>query len=171
MIKLLNVLKNCYFCIKYPFLNPYSDKRLFPKYTYLDDMPVGWKKSFGLQLCEELKRALLRESKTAFKKYHVVQVKEKYGCLCWYDTYGNIDTNKILHKYEEISWHTCCMCGRPASVISQGWVCPYCDDCKPNSESFVEFGLKDFPFYGWTGNINCRDNWSKIEKEYEDNNK
>ena len=170
MARLKDIIKNCYYCIKYPFLNPYPDRRFFPRYTYLDDMPIGWKKAFGLQLCKELKEALLRVSKDYLRNYRVVQVKEKFGRLNWYDSGSNVETNKILHKYEEISWHTCCKCGRPATVISQGWICPYCDDCKPFG-SFSNFGLKDYPFYGWTGNVNYRDNWTEIEKEYESHNK
>ena len=36
---------------------------------------------------------------------------------------------KIIPKYEELSYHTCINCGKPATKRSTGWICPYCDDC------------------------------------------
>ena len=35
----------------------------------------------------------------------------------------------IINKYTELSYRTCCVCGKPATKISRGWICPYCDDC------------------------------------------
>ena len=35
----------------------------------------------------------------------------------------------IINKYTELSYRTCCVCGKPATKISKGWICPYCDDC------------------------------------------
>ena len=170
MKKIWKTIVSSYLCIKYPFLKSYFNrKKLIVRYTYLDEMPEGWKKAFGLQLCKELKEALLRESKQKLKNYHVNQVKEKYGSLHWYDSGGNVETDKIIKKYEEISWHTCCKCGRPASVISTGWICPYCDNCIEN-RNYRDFGLDNYPFYGWTGNVNHRNNWEEIIKEDKNNN-
>lgn len=36
----------------------------------------------------------------------------------------------IVNKYCELSYKTCCVCGRPATKIStKSWICPYCDEC------------------------------------------
>lgn len=168
----LRIILSTYYCLKYPFLRFYTRKnKLVHDCTWLDCMPTGWRKSFGLQMCKEIKEALLRESKERLKNYHIDDIKEKYGSLRWYDSGGNVETNKIIYKYEQISWHTCINCGRPASVITQGWICPYCDDCVPKDRIYRNFGLKNYPFYGWTGNINHRENWDELVKESEENDK
>ena len=38
------------------------------------------------------------------------------------------EIQNIIDKYEEISAYTCCECGKPATQITTGWICPYCDD-------------------------------------------
>ena len=97
--------------------------------TWLDCMPRGWKKAFGEDLCRELKEALDEFQFT--DKYVISQVKEKYGGLRWYD--NGIPKGcrawDVIGKYERISERTCCNCGKPATKISRGWICPWCDDC------------------------------------------
>ena len=116
---------------KYPFLAPinwYTLTQLSVKQhkyeigTVLDDMPDGWRKAFGIQLSEDIKHELKQKN---IKNYNVQQVKEKYGGLRWYDNY-RLD---CLDKYEKLSERTCVVCGKPATRISTGWICPYCDKC------------------------------------------
>lgn len=106
------------------------DKILFlPSYTELDAMEPGWRKSFGIQMCKEIKKELKKHK--FLYKYRIVQIKEKWGYLHWYDG-GNPKDSKIydiIHKYEDISAKTCGVCGKPATKISKGWIYPYCDDC------------------------------------------
>lgn len=120
---------------RYPFLvlrNDWTDE-IIENYdpecdgTYLDDMPKGWKIAFGERLCEELREALIKDN--YLNDYRISQVKEKYGSLHWYDNGASEEVCKIIDKYEEISYHTCCICGAPATKISNGWICPYCDEC------------------------------------------
>ena len=150
--------------------------------TYLDEMPQGWKIAFGEQMCEELRNELLRWD--CLNDYRILQVKEKYGTLCWYDNgipfgiwseqyieipiadwqqtgwfeaelkwphnefykeyvydddknviavhiHRYLDRCKvydIIEKYEDISGRICAKCGKPATKISRGWICPWCDD-------------------------------------------
>ena len=74
---------------KYPFLLPRNrwtgkvSKDYDYSYTELDDMPDGWRKAFGEQMCEEIKQEL--EEKGLLDQYRISQIKEKYGVLCWYD--------------------------------------------------------------------------------------
>lgn len=139
--------ENIQLCKRYPFLIPrnrFSGKRItegagfwpgspdtIPEWDYdfteLDDMPVGWRKAFGDQLCEELKAAL--EKAGLMDTYAIDQIKEKYGELCWYDHGGNDETAEITRKYERLSARTCIVCGKPATKISKGWISPYCDVC------------------------------------------
>jgi len=96
------------------------------KYTELDALEPGWKKKFGKEICEDIKKQLKKEGN--LYKYRITQIKEKWGYLHWYDN-GSHEIMKIINKYEEISRHTCIVCGKPATKISKGWISPYCDDC------------------------------------------
>ena len=137
---------------KYPFLKPVNwltgepIKNYDPEVdgTFLDDMPIGWKKAFGLQLCKELKDDLVLNN--WLDKYRVVQVKEKYGRLCWYDNGVPIHSNSydIISKYEDMSAHICVECGAPATRMSTGWICPYCDEHAP--EKSIPLALDFFLF-------------------------
>lgn len=90
-------------------------------------MPEGWNKAFGKQLLEELRIQLKKDG--LLYKCRITDLKEKYGSLHLYMTNISDEVLKILDKYEDISYKTCIICGKPATKYSQGWICPYCDDC------------------------------------------
>lgn len=140
-------------CERYPFLIPsnrWSGKRIteaqdggyWPgdpeavpefdyEYTELDTMPQGWRIAFGEQLCEELKQELLGAGgQKALDAYRITDIKEKFGYLRWYDN-GCTERwfREILPKYEALSERTCIHCGKPATLISTGWISPWCDEC------------------------------------------
>ena len=70
-------------------------------------------------------------------QYRIVQIKEKYGSLRWYD-YGNTAAGRdILRKYEKVSVRTCIRGGKPATRIRTGWISPYCDACCPKNELYI----------------------------------
>ena len=48
-------------------------------------MPDGWRIAFGEEMCAELK--VIIEKHGAMEEYAILDIKEKYGELCWYD-YG-----------------------------------------------------------------------------------
>lgn len=127
---------------RYPFLIPrnrFTDKicdrsgmtyEEYENWSELDDMPDGWHKAFGEQMCEEIYQALLKNGgEEAVNKYRIIQIKEKRGYLHWYDSNGNAEINDIIRKYEDISEKTCIRCGKPATMISLGWISPFCGDC------------------------------------------
>lgn len=127
---------------------------IIPTYTELDALDAGWRKVFGIQICRELKRALLEDGgRKRLKKYGIDQIKEKFGVLHWYDHGGNEETNKILAKYEYISERTCIVCGKGADYVTRGWIEPYCkehlpDWIDPNDPEQVKvFYTEEFPFY------------------------
>ena len=99
----------------------------FEDVTWLDFMPAGWKKAFGRKMCEEIKECLVKEN--CLDTYVVVNVKEKWGKLDWFSFSETPATDEIEEKYHELSGQTCCGCGKLATMISLGWVCPWCDDC------------------------------------------
>lgn len=125
---------------------------IVPTYTELDAMDYGWRKCFGVKICKEIRNSLLLTYITndtpttvwgrikAYYKgvrhlfsYRIMQIKEKFGGLRWY-AYGDTeDTLRIKRKYEAISEHTCIVCGKDATYRSTGWVCPFCDEHKPDN--------------------------------------
>ena len=131
-------------CKRYPFLiirNWKTDKSIEYPYTYLDDMPDGWKRVFGKQMCEEIRNVLIKGG--YLYDYRVIEVKEKYGGLRWYDNgapssiYNELQD--IIDKYEKLSYRTCRCCGRPATKISLGWISPFCDKCAGKLNERVKF--------------------------------
>lgn len=133
-------------CERYPFLIPHQQwtgENLFDKknkykwfyttpysFTELDFMPYGWRKNFGIQMCEEIREELIKNN--FLNEYRIIEIKEKYGELRWYD--GGIPKDSkvwdIIEKYTELSHHVCINCGRPAEIINNnGWYEPICDKC------------------------------------------
>lgn len=128
---------NHWLCYKYPWLTPrnrWTDEEIEGfdfSYTELDSMPEGWKKAFGEQMCEEIQK-LLEEANWVYE-YRILQIKEKFGCLRWYDN-GVPESiqerfDAIIRKYEDLSKKTCIECGAPATKISTDWISPWCDKC------------------------------------------
>ena len=123
---------------RYPFLwprdwhgNRISEDEYDYSYTVLDDMPEGWRKAFGEQFCEELRNVLLKAD--YLDEYMVIQVKEKFGGLRWYDcgvpTSIYSEIVDVIHRYEGMSEMTCINCGKPAKYVTTGWISPFCADC------------------------------------------
>lgn len=140
-------------CEMYPFLvpsNPWTGKFItegagywpgepeaIPEYDYewteLDIMPEGWRKAFGVLLCDELLRELKRVN--ALEKYRINDIKEKYGSLRWYDNGNTREGYRIIGKYTGISRYTCIICGAPATRVTLGWYSPFCGKCCPDDYS------------------------------------
>jgi hypothetical protein len=125
-------------CEKYPFLLPRNDftgnleENYDYSYTWLDEIPYGWCKAFGLRICEEIKVALIAEN--CLEKYRILQIKEKFGQLTWYDNGHSDVVDDVLLKYEYISKFVCIECGKlfpEARMVCGGWVSPFCRECYP----------------------------------------
>lgn len=100
------------------------------RYTELDAMEKGWRKAFGIQMCKEIKKAIIKSMGIrGLFKYRIMQIKEKWGELCWYDAFTTKEVMEVISKYEDISRKTCIDCGKPAKWKTTGWICPFCDDC------------------------------------------
>lgn len=113
--------------------------------TFLDCLPEGWYKAFALDMCEELREALIAND--CYDNYRLFQVKEKYGGLRWYDGGGCRATDDIVRKYEQVSEQVCVECGNPATKMSKGWILFYCDDCaKKYPYDFVSIEDEECPF-------------------------
>lgn len=118
----------------YPMQIPFC----IPTYTELDGMERGWRKAFGIQYMQELKKQLKKDK--MLYKWRIMDIKEKYGTLRVYCNYGSKELYNIIDKYEELSYHTCIRCGKPATKISKGWISPYCDDCLDSNVQYVNIG-------------------------------
>ena len=96
---------------EYPWLD-IGNKQL----TLLDALPVGWH-DLILGMCKEIKQALPKE---LVNKYQVVEAKEKWCTLSWYDGFCDLSPmpsaiTDIVCKYEMQSKEVCMMCGAPKS--------------------------------------------------------
>ena len=118
---------------EFPFLKPrnvWTDEEIEDydySFTILDEIPEGWKKSFGRLLCEDIKKVLIKEN--TLDSFRIDQIKEKYGTLRLYCN-GSKEIQDIINKYEHISKHTCIVCGNVnVPIYDDGWVSPYCDKC------------------------------------------
>ena len=122
---------------RYPFLLPRYDwsQELLEDYDYgftnLDDLPKGWVKAFGLQMCEDLRKILVEAN--YLEEYRILQWKEKWGRLTIYSGgYPNEiadQYNAWEDKYEKLSTQTCIGCGKPGKMVYSGWISPWCKDC------------------------------------------
>ena len=157
-----HTLASSYLVWRFPFLKYGSDKgKIFHKscwywqldnyYGFASDALKGWRKSFGIQLCKELKDALKRHGQ--LHTYRITTVKEKFGALNIYDEGAPSEVHDILLKYEYISSRTCIKCGRRAKYMTKGYILPFCEDCVHDADIVTgqeEFYTKDLDWYGWT---------------------
>lgn len=133
--KLFRIIKNYFFCKKYPFWsfkNCYS-KKIDYSTTWYASIPFGWRKAFGKQLSEEIKKVgkeYLKNNKG--KKWDDIisfsGIKEKYGELRL-DASSINQISKVFEKYELMSIGYCISCGKPARYMTKGWIEYYCKDC------------------------------------------
>lgn len=129
-----------------------------PTHTELDSMPRGWRKRFGIQMCKEIKEALKKDG-IPLRKYRIMQIKEKYGTLRWYDAGATERVERVIAKYEYISQFVCVSCGDDATKVTTGWISPYCNKCVEGL-----YWLYINPIYGYTSNKKTEYNNKKIEE-------
>ena len=134
------IRENKKLCEMYPFLIPWNRftgepiRKYDYSYTELDAMPDGWRKRFGLNMCRELRSALIGDND--LDRWKIVQMKEKYGELRLYDNGHKIGSlvPGIIARYQLTSMYTCIICGENATRVTLGWISPYCDKCCPDQK-------------------------------------
>ena len=125
--------ENKYWLSKYPFLEiKFDDEFSDDEHgCWLDELPTGWVKAFGKEMCDDLMDALGDYA----NEWQIIQLKEKYAEIRLYHSgapaniYDKIED--IINKYAEKSYHTCARCGAQATQFSSGWVQPFCESCWP----------------------------------------
>ena len=116
------------------------------EYVELDSMPNGWRETFGIEMCERLS-ACLKKARYS-NKYRILQIKEKWGGLRWYD--GGVpkkiseEVRQIIDEYEHKSFSICLHCGKPAKYRTEGYILYLCEGCiKDVVGDYVELSGKD----------------------------
>lgn len=108
----------------------------------------GWTSLF-YDLCKEIDQLLA--TKENRERFWWNQVKEKFGILRVYHTfdsdgespslYDQID--QVITKYEQLSAHTCSVCGNPGVLRQGGWILTLCDE---HAQGKPPFELPNFEF-------------------------
>lgn len=106
----------------------------YEQLTLLDTLPTGWH-DLILDMCKEIKRELVKYDLVL--KYEVVEAKEKWYGLSWYDGLDDLSPmpfaiTDIVCKYEVQSREVCTMCGRskPRDQL-------LCDKCMERLEQYI----------------------------------
>lgn len=140
---------NIRLCERYPFLIPrnrFTDKVVKHydfTWTELDDMVPGWKKAFGLIMCEEIRDVLIESG--YLYEYRISQIKEKYAQLRWYDFGAPEGVHNIIRKYEYISQFICQYCGKlDAPTLTKGWLEVICKDCYDKRKKIVRYEMENY---------------------------
>lgn len=111
---------------EFPFLRMSEDGQL----TWLDEFEPGWQKAFGIDFCEELKEALIKDNK--LNSFAFIEIKEKYGMLDIFSINAGNYASRVLDKYESLSQFYCAHCGKPARYVYTTYIYPVCEECVKN---------------------------------------
>jgi len=89
-------------------------------------------------LCENIQNRMMNVNRNKPEEEHLiceaVQVKEKFGGLCFY-TYGSDDyIDGLVSMAESMSYHICTECSKPSEKQdnNRGWIYTLCESCKDN---------------------------------------
>ena len=104
---------------EYPFLKP-SYKNYDYTYTALDQLPSGWRITFGLDMLNDIKRDLKEQnilntfkiSKFEFNPLRII---------------GEDDTSFLLSKYTDRANRTCKVCGKEIDHKTDFGLCKKCE--------------------------------------------
>lgn len=123
------IQKNIALTEKYPWVRIDGSSDLF---TWLDDIPDGWRMAFGEQFCEDFQRVYETFPDEVKEDFMIVEIKEKWGGLRIYCSHETQELEDVLDKYEKLSYKTCIKCGAPAECMTSEYVLPLCKNCKIN---------------------------------------
>ena len=89
-------------------------------------------------LCENIQNRMMNVNRNKPKKEHLiceaVQVKEKFGGLCFYTYGGDEYIDGLVSMAESMSYHICTECSKPSEKQdnNRGWIYTLCESCKEN---------------------------------------
>ena len=100
--------------------------------TQLDCLPAGWR-TLAVEMFRKIRDRLIEEGgQDAVDNFMIDQLKEKFGEIRLYAHPTSDEVENIISEYERKSADVCCCCGKRATRVSKGWICPFCDDCHPD---------------------------------------
>lgn len=138
--------------------------------------PDPGEKNFGIKMCEEIRKELIRCSTPEINwldHYSLSDVKEKYGTLRWYDNGEPVNSriSDIISKYEDRSGMICINCGNYAKYKFGYYY--YCEHCF-EKEGGIKTDKNEFSHKLTKLDIPYRTIWyqdgttKKIESEYKE---
>lgn len=118
-------------CNKYPFLTPTSyrldDDEDGYVYTTLDGMELGWRNTFGIEMCDDILNKLNSEG---IDDYYIHYIGSCGGKLVVEDNMPDNDgIRDILNRYILLSNSICIRCGSEATKRNEDNL-PVCDNCE-----------------------------------------
>lgn len=63
---------------------------------------------------------------------YISQIKEKFGTLRFYTSFGNDELYEIIRKAEKLSAETCESCGKPGKLTGMSWYSTLCEEHTKN---------------------------------------
>ena len=110
-----------------------------PCRTMFDSIPFGWRTRFGIEFCDDLKKAILdRGGKRLLGKVKIAEIGEKFGVLDVRFSVRKMDDSikflgsgvlDVIIAYTKRSSEVCIGCGCDATGRSIDWIRPLCDSC------------------------------------------
>ena len=88
------------------------------------------------ELCGEIQNRVRNVNRNKPKDDHLVceavQVKEKFGGLCFYVLGGDDYIDGLISMAESMSYNVCSECSKPAdrNEKNRGWIYTLCTECK-----------------------------------------
>jgi hypothetical protein len=55
-----------------------------------------------------------------------------------YNNGASDEVHRIIDKYRFLSQQVCSICGKPARVMTYGYVCPFCSKCVMSSNMYID---------------------------------
>jgi len=78
-------------------------------------------------LCTQIEQVLAGMSEEVRTGFYAQQVKEKFGGLRFYTTYGSDEIDELISEAEKKSFQTCEVCGEPGERRGEGWIQTLCE--------------------------------------------
>lgn len=141
-------IKATILCWRFPFLKFWEEREKFwQESCWYYAVDYGWRR-IALQMFEEIRRQLKLEN-NPLNSFRIFDIKEKNGELV-VNFSGSFcsSVEKIVQKYEYISFRTCNICGEPAyGYTYKDWIRPYCYGCAPRGVDIYKFGTESNKWY------------------------
>ena len=120
------------------FLSIFHFLPWFTELNFYKNEAPGWYNRFGIKLCKDIRKQLIKEYFQRFPKHpfdiplfklRILQWKEKFGRMELYVMNCSSQIRRIIADYSKKSETICVSCGKDADVITAGYILPFCKEC------------------------------------------